>query len=78
MEHCGSAVLEAFCVPDGLSHCLGYVQALRSLALNVNAWQAGNIRNRPITLRPSGVYIETVGLENVGKLDFTGAAFSLL
>ena len=44
----------------------------------MNAWQAGNIRNCPKTLRPSGVYIETVGLENVGKLDFTGAAFSLL
>ena len=44
----------------------------------MNAWQAGNIRNCPKTLRPSGVYIETVGLENVGKLDFTGATFSLL
>lgn len=57
---------------------MGYVQALHPLDLSMNAWQAGNIRNCPKTLRLSGVYIETVGLENVGKLDFTGAAFSLL
>ena len=78
VEHGGSAVLEAFSVPDGLSHCMGYVQALRPLALNVNAWQAGNIRNCPITLSASRLYVVPGFPEEPGKLQLSSPSFLLL
>ena len=78
VEHCGSAVLEAFCVADGLSHCLGYAQALRPLALNVNARQAGNVRGIPIALSASGLYVVSILLKEPRKLQLSSATFSLL
>lgn len=78
MEHCGSAVLEAFCVADGLLHCLRHVQALHPLDLNMNARQAGNVRDIPIALSASGLYVVPVFPEEPRKLQLSSATFSLL
>ena len=77
MEYRRYSVLESFRVPLGLFHCLGDVQPLHPLALNMDPREAGKVRDLSIALGSPGLYSITAFLEDVGELKLTGAALSL-
>lgn len=69
--------MELLSVPDSLGHCLGYVQPLHPLALDMDAGEAGQVRFLPVALSAARLHTVSVGLEDVGQLDLTGPAFAL-
>ena len=69
--------MELLSVPDGLGHCLGYVQPLHPLDFHMDAGEAGQVRLLPVALRAARLHVVAVGLEDVGQLDLTGPAFAL-
>ena len=77
MEYGRRSVLEPLSVPDGLGHCLGYVQPLPSLHLYVDSRQAGHVRDLPEALRPARLHVIAVRLEDVGQLDLSSPALAL-
>lgn len=70
-------IVKAFSIPDSLGHCLGYVQPLHPLALDMYSRQAGQVRFLPVALSAARFNTVAVSLKDVGQLDLTGAAFAL-
>lgn len=77
MENRRGTVLEAFSVPDGLGHCLGYVQPFHPLALDMDPGEAGQVRLCPIVLGAARLHVVAVRLEDVGQLDLSSPALTL-
>ena len=77
MEESGDAVLEAFRIPHGLFHRIGYVQPLNSLAFNMDSWQSYYIRFRAKANRSSRSRGVSVAVQQSDKFQLPGSAFAL-
>ena len=77
MENRRGTVLEAFSVPDGLCHCLGYVQPFHPLALDMDPGETGQVRDLSKALSAARLHVVAVRLEDVGQLDLSGPALAL-
>ncbi len=77
VEYGGRSVVEFFGIVDGLGHSRAQVKALHPLALDMHPWEAGQVRGVSVTHCLPRLHGVATTLEDGGKLQFPGTAFSL-